>query len=221
MRISEKLYAYIWTDPRANNCNTYVIRSGTTMLIDPGHSAFLPRLFQGMRRDGLRPEEVRLVVITHCHPDHMEGSQDFAKMGARIAMSREEEDFLKEIGPFFARMMGMKMPEVMLDLYVQEGELVVGEERFQVIHTPGHSPGEMSLFWEETGALFSGDVVFPQGVGRTDFPGGDGGLLKASIKRLRTYVAAMLLSGHGEIVSGQEAVEKNFELIQRAYFDYL
>jgi hydroxyacylglutathione hydrolase len=221
MKISEKLYAYIWRDTRANNCNTYIVRSGVTILIDPGHRMFLPRLFQGMKRDGLDPEEVKLVLLTHCHPDHMEGSQDFCKMGARVAMSREEENFLKEIGPYFARMMGMKMPEVALDFYLQEGDLTCGEERFRVLSTPGHSPGEMSLLWEETGTLLSGDVIFPQGVGRTDFPGGDGTLLKASIDRLRTYKPAMLLSGHGEIISGAEEVERNFEMVRRAYFDYL
>jgi len=221
MKISEKLYAYIWSDPRANNCNTFIIRSGTAMVIDPGLRAFIPRLYQGMRRDGLEPEEVRLVVVTHCHPDHMEGSQEFAKLGARVAMSREEEHFLKEIGPHLARMLGMKMPDISLDLYLEEGELAVGEEQFQVLHTPGHSPGEMSLFWKQTGVLFSGDVIFQQGVGRTDFPGGDGGLLKASIERLRALHPTMVLSGHGEIVSGREAVDKNFELVKRAYFDYL
>lgn len=222
MKISESLYAYVWRDTRANNCNTYVVRCGlTTLVIDPGHKAFISRLFQGMKRDGLNPEEVTLVVNTHCHPDHLEGSRDFAKLGAKIAMSREEEEYLKEIGPVFARMMGMTMPEIPVDLYLQEGDLMVGNQRFQTLHTPGHSPGEMSLFLDQVGALFAGDVLFPQGIGRTDFPGGDGRLLKASIERLRALKPAMLLSGHGEIISGRDAVEKNFELIERTYFEYL
>lgn len=221
MKLSEKLYAYIWTDFRANNCNTFVVRSKALMLIDPGHKAFLPRLFQSMKRDGLDPRQVTLVVVTHCHPDHFEGAEEFARLGAHIAMSRQETEFFKEIGPYFARMMGLKLPECPVDLYLEEGELEVGDEHFQVMHTPGHSPGEMSLFWKETGALFSGDVVFPQGVGRTDFPGGDGALLKASIARLRACRPTILLAGHGEVLAGAQEVERNFDIIEKAYFDYL
>ncbi len=221
MKLSEHLYAYIWTDIRANNCNTYVVRSTSTMLVDPGHRAFLPRLFQLMKRDGLDPRQVSLVVLTHCHPDHFEGAEEFARFGAHIAMSRQETEFFKEIGPYFARMMGLNLPELEVDLYLEEGDLEIGTQHFDVIHTPGHSPGEMSLFWRETGALFSGDVIFPQGVGRTDFPGGDGALLKASIGRLRTCRPTMLLAGHGEILSGRKDVERNFDYIERAYFDYL
>lgn len=222
MKLSERLYAYIWTDYRANNCNSYVVRSGSSMmLIDPGHRVFLPRLFQSMKRDGLDPREVALVAVTHCHPDHFEGAEEFGRLGAQVAMSRRETEFFEEIGPYFARMMGLKIPELHVDVYLEEGDLEIGGERFEVIHTPGHSPGEMSLFWEGTAALFSGDVIFPQGVGRTDFPGGDGALLKASIERLRAYRPALLLSGHGDILSGRDAVEKNFEMVRRAYFDYL
>jgi len=71
-----------------------------------------------------------------------------------------------------------------LDFYLGEGDLEVGEHRFQILHTPGHSPGSVSVYWPERKALFTGDVLFPGGLGRTDLPGGNGAQLKESIRRL-------------------------------------
>jgi glyoxylase-like metal-dependent hydrolase (beta-lactamase superfamily II) len=222
MKIREHLYGYIWTDYRANNCNTFLIRSEkSACLVDPGHRAFLPQLLQSMRNDGIPRELVTSVIVTHCHPDHLEGALDFRKQGAVLGIHRREEDFLKEIGPYFARMFGWAMPEISFDFYLEEGPLEIGGESFQVLETPGHSPGSISLFWEEPRALFSGDLVFAQGVGRTDFPGGDAKLLKASIRRCRGLKAALLLPGHGECLTTPDEVERNFELVERMYFSYL
>ncbi len=222
MKVNDKLFAYPWRDYRANNGNSFVIRTdGATCLIDPGHEAFLPKLFGSMKEDGLEPEELKTVILTHGHPDHMEGGLTLRKQGVRVGIHKEEEAYIREMGPYLARMLGIQMPEVDFDFFLQEGELLIGEERFQVIHTPGHSPGSVCLFWEEPKVLFSGDLIFPQGVGRTDFPGGDGNLLKQSIRRCRSLGAAMLMPGHGEPILEAERVEKNFEMIERMYFDYI
>ena len=222
MKINDKLFAYPWRDYRANNGNSYAIRTDETVcLIDPGHEAFLPQLFQSMGADGISSHDVKSVILTHGHPDHMEGGLTLKRQGARVGIHKEEEAYILEMGPYLARMLGIEMPEVSFDFFLQEGELSIGGERFQVLHTPGHSPGHICLFWEEPGILFSGDLVFPQGVGRTDFPGGDGNLLKQSIRRCRSLGARMLMPGHGEPICDAEAVEKNFELIERMYFDYI
>ncbi len=102
---------------------------------------------------------------------------------------------MQEIGGQFYQAFGLEMPELKVDFYLQEGELKLGSKTFQVIHTPGHSPGSISLYWQEKKALFTGDVIFPMGVGRTDFPGGDGNLLRESIERLAGLDAEFLLSG--------------------------
>jgi len=222
MKVRDNLFAYIWTDMRANNCNTFLIRKEKAVcLIDPGHKPFLPQLFQSMRKDGVSPDEVSSVIVTHGHPDHLEGALDLRKKGALVGIHPQEEAFLKEIGPHFARMFGWSMPELSFDFHLQEGELEIGGERFLVLETPGHSPGSISLFWEEPRVLFAGDVVFAQGVGRTDFPGGDGGLLKESIRRCRKLQPAMLMPGHGEPLKTPKEVDRNFELIEKMYFSYL
>jgi glyoxylase-like metal-dependent hydrolase (beta-lactamase superfamily II) len=69
--------------------------------------------------------------------------------------------------------------------------------------------------------LFTGDLVFKEGLGRTDLPGGDGSKLKESIKRLAGLDVEWLLPGHGEIISGTEKVRKNFTEIEQFYFAYV
>ena len=69
--------------------------------------------------------------------------------------------------------------------------------------------------------LFTGDLVLKDGFGRTDLPGGDSATLKQSIQRLTDLDVEWLLSGHGDIIAGAEAVRKNFEDIEQFYFRYI
>jgi len=64
-------------------------------------------------------------------------------------------------------------------------------------------------------------VIFEQGVGRTDLPGGSGEMLKNSIKRLSSLDVELLLPGHGDIIRGREQVAENFSLIEQVYFGLL
>jgi glyoxylase-like metal-dependent hydrolase (beta-lactamase superfamily II) len=130
-------------------------------------------------------------------------------------MHREEEKFLREYGPEFYAAFGQKMPEFSVDFYLQEGEFLAGDCQFQVIHTPGHSPGSLSLYVPHLKALVTGDVIFAGGVGRTDLPGGNMRLLKSSIERLESLEIELLLPGHGEIVQGRENVARNFLFIRQ------
>ena len=107
------------------------------------------------------------------------------------------------------------------DILLQEGELNVGDLKFQVVHTPGHSPGSVCLYWPDKKVLFTGDVVFNQGVGRMDLPGGNGQNLKQSIRTISRLDVDYLLSGHGDPVAGREHVNANFSDIERMWFSYL
>ena len=107
------------------------------------------------------------------------------------------------------------------DIMLREGELNVGHLNFQVIHTPGHSPGSVCLYWPDKKVLFTGDVVFDQGVGRTDLPGGSGENLKESIRTLSRLEVDYLLPGHGEPISGRDLVIANFSDIEGTWFAYL
>jgi glyoxylase-like metal-dependent hydrolase (beta-lactamase superfamily II) len=128
--------------------------------------------------------------------------------------------YMKELAPQYAAA-AMGLPDFQPQLLLKEGELVVDDMAFQVIHTPGHSPGSLCLYWPETKALFSGDVVFNQGIGRVDLPGGDGDALKQSIEKLTRLEVDYLHPGHGDIVSGRDRVKANFDTIQNLWFGYI
>ena len=221
MELQKDLYAYLWQDAYENNCNSYVIRGERTLLIDPGHSRHLTGLFSQMEKDGISPDEIHVLIITHAHPDHLEGLEAFLEKPVRIAMSHEEERYLLGDGKLLLDMTGQPLPSFRIDFYLGEGELRLGTKTFNILHTPGHSPGSLSIYWPERKALFTGDLIFYQGVGRTDFPGGSSRLLRESIERLSGLDTEILLSGHGEVVTGREAVLRNFHFIRQNYYAYL
>ena len=104
---------------------------------------------------------------------------------------------------------------------MQAGTLTLGDATFTVLEAPGHSPASICFYEEKNGALFSGDVVFENGIGRSDLPGGNGGELKKSIIMLSGLGASYLLSGHGNIVAGKEAVAANFKSVEENWFGYI
>jgi len=221
MKLSEDLYVYIWQNPYENNCNSYIIGGEIVTLIDPGHTQYLDRLFRQMEEDGLSKERINLILLTHCHPDHFESLEAFLDQPVKIAMSREEEQYLQQIGRYLFEMMGKSLPSYRIDFFLKEGELRLKNRVLQIIHTPGHSPGSLSIYWPEKKTLFTGDLIFYGGVGRTDFPKGNSTLLVKSIERLARLDIELLLPGHGEIVMGREMVLENFEFIRQNYYPYL
>jgi len=221
MKLSEDLYVYIWQNPYENNCNSYIIGGEIVTLIDPGHTQYLDRLFRQMEEDGLSKDRLNLVLLTHSHPDHFESLEAFLDQSVKIAMSREEEQYLQQIGKYLFEMMGKSLPSYRIDFFLKEGELRLKNRVLQIIHTPGHSPGSLSIYWPEKKTLFTGDLIFYGGVGRTDFPKGNSKLLVKSIERLARLDVELLLPGHGEIVMGREMVLENFEFIRQNYYPYL
>jgi hydroxyacylglutathione hydrolase len=93
--------------------------------------------------------------------------------------------------------------------------------RFQIIYAPGHSPGSVCLHWMDKNVLFTGDVVFDSGVGRTDIPGGDGQMLKESIKRISKLTIDYLLPGHGMPILERKRIKENFKDIEKKWFAYI
>ncbi|MFB3885926.1 MAG: MBL fold metallo-hydrolase [Thermodesulfobacteriota bacterium] len=221
MKLEKDLYAYLWQDPYDNNCNTYVIGGEKTVLIDPGHSRHIERLFRQLEEDGIDPEKLEIVIATHSHPDHFEGLDRFLDKPVKIAMNREEERYLRESGKFLFEMMRQTLPEIRIDFYLKEGELHVGEKTFQTYQTPGHSPGSLSIYWPARKVLFTGDLLFQGGVGRTDFLEGNSKSLMESIERLAGLDTEILLPGHGDIVKGRERVLQNYEFIRQNFYGYL
>jgi glyoxylase-like metal-dependent hydrolase (beta-lactamase superfamily II) len=219
MKISEGLHAFVWRDTTANNANTYLIKGSKTILIDPGHQLLFENVKDHLSKLTITPHDIDLVILTHGHPDHVEAVRAFTNSRALIALHQAELDFIRRLAPHYGAAMGIKEfePQILL----QEGELQVGNMTFQIIHAPGHSPGSICIYWPQEKALITGDVIFYQGLGRTDLPGGNGQTLKESIKRLARLEVEHLLPGHGETLSGRALVKKNFSEVERVWFQYI
>ena len=98
------------------------------------------------------------------------------------------------------------------------GGLIIGRHEFQIIVTPGHTPGGLSVYWPRHKILISGDIIFMQSVGRSDFPEGDSRALKESVEHLSKLPVKLLVPGHGPAIQGAEKVRNNFEFVRRMYF---
>jgi hydroxyacylglutathione hydrolase len=216
MRVTEHLYVYLWSDPKENNCNTVFVDGKVPVLIDPGHLHRTDQLFGRMRSDGVDPQHVKVVIATHAHPDHIEGLAAF-KGAVKLALSREEELYIQQVLEPAYKGRGMDAPNYQADFYLTEGDLMLGKHEFQVIATPGHTPGGLSLYWPRFKVLISGDIVFMQSVGRSDLQGGDPAALKKSVDRLSRLSVELLVPGHGPAIQGIERVRANFQLINRLY----
>jgi len=219
MKLSEVLHAFVWHDPKTNNANTYLINGSKKILIDPGHDRLLGNVKDHISKLSITLQDIDLIILTHGHPDHVEAVRSFSNSLALIALHETELDFIKTLAPHYDLTMGTANFEP--QLLLREGQLIVDDLTFQVIHTPGHSPGSICLYWPHEKALFTGDVIFYQGIGRTDLPGGNGQDLKESISRLSSLEVEHLLPGHGEIVSGKALVKSNFSEVQRVWFQYI
>ena len=221
MKLFNNLHAFIWQSMTTNNCNTYLIDGPSRVLIDPGHSGLFDHVEHGLKQLGLTIRDIDLIICTHAHPDHIEAVQLFKDVPTRFAVHEAEWQWALSIGKQMSAAFGIDMDAIMPDFFLQEGSLSVDGLEMKIFHTPGHSPGSITLYWPSQKALFTGDLVFKEGLGRTDLPGGDGAKLKQSIKGLADLEVDWLLSGHGEIISGAEKVRKNFAEIEQFYFAYI
>lgn len=219
MRLVEGVYIYAWVHPQYNNANSYLLVDEAVVLVDPGHLNFIPELLNQIRRDGFSGKDIGVILCTHLHPDHFEGVE-FFKTSLLGYHQREEEALRDFYASYLYQPSGAKVPSKEADFYLREGELWIGKGLWRVIHTPGHSPGSVCLYNPDKKVLITGDVVFYQGVGRTDLMG-DPHALASSIRALMKLDVEYLLPGHGQILVGSESIKRNFHLIERMVLPFL
>ena len=221
MKLKDDIYVYEWTNYFDNNCNSYYIGGGVQALIDPGLSRYVPDLLKQMLADGIKKEDIKYIINTHSHPDHFQGAELFDQSTVKIALHRKELDFLKGVGGELYGLFGISVPQMQINLPLDDGKINLGDQTFKTILAPGHSPGSIGLYWPDRKVLFSGDVIFEQNVGRTDFPGGNGALLKKSIISFSELDLELLFPGHMGIVSGRDKVADNFNIVIQNVFPYI
>jgi glyoxylase-like metal-dependent hydrolase (beta-lactamase superfamily II) len=217
MRVLKDFYFYPWVSPQENNANTVFIDGQVPTLVDPGHSHLFGNIAEGLTRDRIDIRRIKLLLFTHGHPDHVEAMDRFDDTVLR-AISRAEYLYMQEEGKELFLGTGVQLPSKPFQILLNEGELTLGHKAFLVIPTPGHSPGSVCLYYQKEKVLISGDTLFYLGVGRTDLPGGDAGQLAESIERLAKLHIECLIPGHGEMLKGRRAIEKNFQMILSEFF---
>ncbi len=221
MQVINNVHAFIWQSMSANNCNTYLIDGPTRVLIDPGHRNLFDHVKKGLGEIGLTLEDIGLIVCTHGHPDHIEAAQLFKKSHTLLTLHQKEWQFLKSMDQQIRAAIGINLDSISPDFFLNEGDISLNDIDLIVLHTPGHSPGSVSLYWPDQKLLFTGDLVFKEGLGRTDLPGGDSALLKESVKRLAELEVEWLLPGHGDIIDEAMDIKKNFNHLKQVWFNYI
>jgi hydroxyacylglutathione hydrolase len=182
--------------------NTYVVadEANSCIIIDPGCSNDTERnkLIKTIQENKLKP--VRL-LNTHCHIDHIPGNKFVCDTYGLLPEFHELELDVMHGAMLYQDFFGFRLeasPEP--KHYIKDGDTItLGKSIFKVFFTPGHSPGSLSFYCEESKAIISGDALFYGSVGRFDLPGADGKVLLNSIRtKLMTLPDDVkVYSGHG------------------------
>ena len=196
-----------WIVVGALETNCYLVYSEDTrecMVVDPG--ADPDKIIQEVKSNHLKPTAI---VNTHGHVDHVGANKPVKEeFDIPLYIHRDDLKLLKSaLQSGFGLMIGAKKSPPP-DGFLEDGDVLeLGEKNLKVLHTPGHSPGSISLLGD--GFILSGDVLFRGGVGRTDLPGGSWEMLQESIKK-RIFTLppdTLVLPGHGP--STKVSFEKN------------
>lgn len=216
-----------WLLGQGMDSNVFIIESnGEALLIDSGLGDRMSQMFGGQTHSVIQLEKaiiakkIEQVLLTHGHLDHVGGIMTLqSKLNIEtIYASKIEAQFLKAgTNSFISPFMGSECDPIPVSQELEEGsKLSIGSYTFQILHTPGHTSGSISLWEPNQKVLISGDTVFPQGsFGRTDLPTGSSKDLIASLKRLSKLDAKVLLPGHmPPIISSSDSTARS---IQRSY----
>ncbi len=177
------------------------------MVIDPGDEA--ERILEVVDRLGVT---VKYIVNTHGHVDHIGADLELKnRTGAPLCIHRLDAALLADPGRNLSSWTS-PLPPVAPSRLLEEGDVVeVGSLRFEVLHTPGHTPGGICL--SGAGVVFSGDTIFAGSVGRSDFPGGSHATLIRSIKDKLLVLPdeTVVYPGHGPTTTiGEERCSNPF-----------
>jgi glyoxylase-like metal-dependent hydrolase (beta-lactamase superfamily II) len=209
------------------NANSYLVEEadGTLTLVDAGMQSDGKKILEYITAKMMRkPSDVKTIVLTHCHVDHIRGAASLkAATGAKVAVHEADADFVSgkarypSPGGVVGFLFGLMSPffrvkPVEPDIRLKENDMV---GRFVVLHTPGHTPGSISLYDKEGKVLFVGDTArFLKGT--LEGPPAqftiDAGQVKTSIERLSKLEFEVMLSGHGDPLKAKDAPQMMAEL---------
>ena len=192
------------------NCSiVHCEKTNKAAVVDPGGDLAL--LLEYIEKEGV---EVDKILLTHAHIDHAGATHELAReLGVPVIGPHREDLFLIESLPAQGQMFGLGTARSFTpDRWLVQGDVVeVGEERFEVRHCPGHTPGHVIFYSPDRGFAIVGDVLFDGSIGRTDLPRGDSATLLASIRDqiLTLPDDTTFLPGHGPTSTIGEQRQRN------------
>lgn len=160
--------------PLETNCYIFGDEdSKEAVLIDPGGDSDKIKNF--IKKNNLK---LKYIINTHGHGDHIAGNSDFSN---EVLIHKLDRDFLEDPGLNLSSSFGVEINSPKANQLLEEGDKIkIGKLELEVMHTPGHTPGGISLKCDNL--VFSGDTLFFEGVGRTDIPNASWDTLLDSIK---------------------------------------
>jgi glyoxylase-like metal-dependent hydrolase (beta-lactamase superfamily II) len=193
-------------------CNCTILGDETTgeaMVVDPGDN--IPQILARLEKHGLK---LKQIMVTHAHIDHVGGALALKRQtGAPILLNQNDLPLLDMMEMQAGWLGGVEPPEVAPPDASAEDQLIVGLENYpaQVLHTPGHTPGSICLYFAPQKLLVAGDTLFAGSIGRTDLPGGD---FKQIMRSIYDRVLALpdetrVIPGHGQFTTIGEERETN------------
>jgi hydroxyacylglutathione hydrolase len=192
-------------------CNCTIVGDEQTreaIVIDPGDN--IPDILMRLAKHGLT---VKQIIVTHAHIDHVGGALQLKKAtGAPILLNEGDMPLLKMMD-VQAGWLGMDTPQVAPpDTSAEQGMVVgIANHAAHVLHTPGHTPGSICLYFAPDNLLLAGDTLFAGSIGRTDLPGGDSRKILRSIhdSLLTLPDETRVIPGHGSATTIGEERESN------------
>ncbi len=184
--------------PLAVNC--YILASDKTheaVIIDPGDDA--EKITAALRKDNLK---LKYIILTHAHFDHAGAARELQDETGAQVMAHEKDALLLKNTAAQAALFGMQTARPPKpDYFLKGGDRIkTGDVEMEVIETPGHTPGGISLYVKDVKVVFTGDTLFWGSIGRTDLPGGDFDTIIHSLKDKlgRLPDDTKVYSGHGD-----------------------
>ena len=177
--------------------NVYIVISkGSAMVIDPGGEP--EKIINKLNELNVI---LKYIVITHCHSDHIGAITELQKAkGGKVLASNDDGRMINNPIRNLAPFVGTKLDKINVDKFLNEGDkILLGNEMFEIIETPGHTKGGICIYCSKQNVLFSGDTIFKGTYGRTDLPSSSYKDIKNSISKLmRLPNETKVYPGHGE-----------------------
>ncbi|MHA1987081.1 MAG: MBL fold metallo-hydrolase [Promethearchaeota archaeon] len=224
---------FFFSENQMLDCNQYIIKNDETselILFDAGNGISLTGLIKGMEKLNLSYENITKVFLTHEHVDHVVGIYKLLQKmknnppaiyaygtTTKVLEDGDERKILPIALGITARRLGVEIVPLKVKDLSQIKEIEITPDfRFQIHHTPGHSPGSICYYEPDKKVLIPGDLIFKGGsFGRFDFPGGSLQQLINSIKMMNNLDVKFLLPGHmGISENGNKSIELTYRMIE-------